>query len=84
MLPSLLRPLQRVRKGVSREWREDKECMGFFHPNEKFSPGFEPVNANLSKASALECLLSRRDSTIVARHEVPGMMRKIAPSQRDD
>jgi hypothetical protein len=27
-------------------------------------------------------LLSRRDSTIVARHEVPGIMRKIAPSQR--
>ena len=31
-----------------------------------------------------EWLLSRRDSTIVARHEVPGIMRKIAPSQRDD
>ena len=28
-----------------------------------------------------EWLLSRRDSTIVARHEVPGIMRKIAPSQ---
>ncbi len=27
-----------------------------------------------------EWLLSRRDSTIVARHEVPGIMRKIAPS----
>ena len=25
-----------------------------------------------------EWLLSRRDSTIVARHEVPGIMRKIA------
>ena len=31
-----------------------------------------------------EWLLSRRDSTIVARHEVPGIMKKIAPSQRDD
>ena len=30
-----------------------------------------------------EWFLSRRDSTIVARHEVPGIMRKIAPSQRD-
>src|SRR5258707_11450086 len=28
--------------------------------------------------------LSRKDSTIVARHEVPGIMRKITPSQRDD
>jgi hypothetical protein len=27
-----------------------------------------------------EWLLSRRDSTIVARHEVPGIMRKISPS----
>jgi hypothetical protein len=31
-----------------------------------------------------EWLLSRRDSTIVARHEVPGIRRKIATSQRDD
>ena len=29
-------------------------------------------------------LLSRRDSTIVARNEVPGIMGKMAPSQRDD
>jgi hypothetical protein len=49
-----------------------------------FSAWFQPINANLSKASAVECILSRRDSTIVARHEVPGIMRKIAPSQRDD
>jgi hypothetical protein len=27
---------------------------------------------DLSKASAVECILSRRDSMIVARHEVPG------------
>jgi hypothetical protein len=26
---------------------------------------------DLSKASAVECILSRRDSMIVARHEVP-------------
>jgi hypothetical protein len=51
---------------------------------EEFSPGFELHNANLSKASAVESILSRRDSTIVARHEVPGIMKKIAPSQRDD
>jgi hypothetical protein len=31
-----------------------------------------------------EWFLSRRESTIVARHEVPGIMKKIAPSQRDD
>jgi serine/threonine protein kinase len=47
-------------------------------------PGFQPLSANLSKASAVECILSRRDSTIVARHGVPGIVRKIAPSQRDD
>ena len=29
-------------------------------------------------------VLSRRDSTMVARHEVPGIIRKITPSQRDD
>ena len=29
-------------------------------------------------------VLSRRDSTIVARHGVPGIVRKIVPSQRDD
>jgi len=61
---------------------------GIFSPetegHEKFSPEFQPINANLSKASAVECLLSRRDSTIVARHGVHGIMRKIAPSQRDD
>jgi hypothetical protein len=28
--------------------------------------------------------LSRRDSTMVARHEVPGITRKMALSQRDD
>ena len=27
---------------------------------------------DLSKASAVECILSRRDSMIVARHDVPG------------
>src|SRR3984957_13649467 len=27
---------------------------------------------DFSKASAVECILSRRDSMIVARHEVPG------------
>jgi hypothetical protein len=26
----------------------------------------------------VKCILSRKDSTIVARHEVPGIMRKIA------
>jgi hypothetical protein len=37
-----------------------------------------PRNAGLG-----EWVLSRRDSTIVARHEVPGIVRKIASSQRD-
>jgi hypothetical protein len=46
--------------------------------------GFNPISANLIKASTGECILSQRDSMIVARHEVPGGMRKIAPSQRDD
>ena len=31
-----------------------------------------------------EWLLSRRDRLTVARHEVPGIMRIIVPSQRDD
>jgi hypothetical protein len=43
-------------------------------------PGFR----HLRGASMGEWFLSRRDSTIVARHEVPGIMRKITPSQRDD
>ena len=34
---------------------------------------------DFNKASAVECILSRRDSTIVARHEVPGIMRKNSP-----
>ena len=34
--------------------------------------GFNPTSANLSNASAVACILSRRDSTIVAWHEVPG------------
>jgi hypothetical protein len=46
--------------------------------------GLKPINANLSNVSAVACILSRRDSTIVARHEVPGIIRKTAPSQRDD
>jgi hypothetical protein len=44
-----------------------------------------PISAKIMRGvSKGEWLLSRRDSTIVARHEVPGIMRKIAPSQRDD
>jgi hypothetical protein len=46
--------------------------------------GFNPISAILSNASSVGCILSRRDGTIVARHEVPGIIRKIAPSQRDD
>jgi hypothetical protein len=37
-----------------------------------FSIRRPPISINLSKASAGECILSRRDSMIVARHEVPG------------
>jgi hypothetical protein len=42
-----------------------------------FKLGFNPGNRG-------ECLLSQRDSMILARHEVPGVMRKRTPSQRDD
>jgi hypothetical protein len=31
-----------------------------------------PMSADLSKAETVQCILSRRDSMIVARHEVPG------------
>jgi hypothetical protein len=37
----------------------------------------------LIEASARSISSSQRDRMIVARHEVPGIMRKIAPSQRD-
>ena len=44
-----------------------------------------PISAAIMRGASMgEWFLSRRDSTIVARHEVPGIMRKIAPSQRDD
>jgi hypothetical protein len=72
---------------AGQKWHQDKECMGFFVPKPKrmrIQPRVRPINAILSKASAVECILSRRDSAIVARHEVPGMTKKIAPSQRDD
>jgi hypothetical protein len=32
--------------------------------------------------SSVECILSRRDSTIVARHEVPGLQRGPVPKRR--
>jgi hypothetical protein len=41
-------------------------------------------DSNDRAASRGESLLSRRDRLIVARHEVPGVIWKIAPSQRDD
>jgi hypothetical protein len=53
------------------EWREDKPDLGCFIAPQELGP-------------TGEWFLSRRDSTIVARHEVPGIIRKIAPSQRDD
>ena len=47
--------------------------------------GFNPVSAKIiARRFDGRMLSSRRDSTIVARHEVPGIIRKIAPSQRDD
>ena len=46
-------------------------------------PGKNPRTKDDDEGNS-ECLLSRRDNMIVARHEVPGGMRKIAPSQRDD
>jgi hypothetical protein len=51
-LPALL-----AAYSVARKWSA-KLSLGFTQGN----PGFQPLNANLSKASALECLLSRRDS----------------------
>jgi hypothetical protein len=45
----------------------------------------QPISAKIiARRFDGRMVLSRRDSTIVARHEVPGIMRKIAPSQRDD
>ena len=47
--------------------------------------GGPPISAKIIvRRSMGEWLLSRRDSTIVAWHEVPGIMRKIASSRRDD
>ncbi len=44
-----------------------------------------PISARIMRGASMGAwFLSRRDSTIVARHEVPGIMRKIGPSQRDD
>ena len=52
---------------------------------EEFSQVATPISARIRRGASMgEWLLSRRDSTIVARHEVPGIMRKIGPSQRDD
>jgi hypothetical protein len=47
------------------------------------SPGFgrSLISANLIKASAGDCILSRRDSIIVARHEVLGWSLDIYRSQ---
>jgi hypothetical protein len=40
---------------------------------EELSRGFQPIGADLMRgASMSEWFLSRRDSPIVARHEVPG------------
>jgi hypothetical protein len=42
------------------------------------SPGFQPVCCDIMRALFEgRMVLSRRDSTKVARHEVPGIMRKI-------
>jgi hypothetical protein len=38
---------------------------------------FNPIGAKIMRGVSMgEWLLSRRESTIVARHEVPGIMRK--------
>ena len=49
----------------------------FFAPEaegvEELNPGFQPISADLVRGASMgEWFLSRRDSTIVARHEVPG------------
>jgi hypothetical protein len=46
---------------------------------EEFVPEVQPTSATLSKTSAVERILSRRDSTIVARHEVPGIHEENTP-----
>ena len=40
-----------------------------FYLNWTCHPGARPISVNLSRASAGECILSRRDSMIVARYE---------------
>jgi hypothetical protein len=44
------------------------------------SPGLDPWSSKIRQALRRRLVLSRRDSTIVARHEVPGITRKMAPS----
>ena len=40
---------------------------------EDLAQGFNPISAKVMRGASIdECLLSRRDRLIVARHEVPG------------
>jgi hypothetical protein len=51
----------------------------------RVQPRFQPKSGKIiARRFDGRMVLSRRDSTIVARHEVPGIMRKMASSQRDD
>ena len=51
---------------------------------EELSQEFQPINADSMRgASMVEWFLSRRDGTIVARHEVPGWRCRDAEMQRD-
>jgi len=68
-------------KGLFRMVLRPEGAAGF---SPGFQPDFNPGNRLNARRSRGERLLSRRDRLIVARHEVPGVMRKIAPSQRDD
>ena len=56
-----------------------------FHGIKGSEPRVNPISARIMRgASTGGWFSSRRDGTIVARHEVAGITRKIAPSQRDD
>ena len=52
--------------------REDKGCLGCVCPEgvTELSLGFEPISADLMQGASMnDWFVSRRDSTIVARHE---------------
>jgi hypothetical protein len=60
-----------------------RSCQGA-SPRVFRSQGLKPHKREpMRGASMVKWFSPRRDSPIVARHEVPGIIRKIAPSRRD-